>query len=532
MASKKDNNVKDESKGFKDHGSQGANSIDSAYRGKGKKSCNSPAYYDRNPELTSTAGAIQWDYATGEQLELTYDDNDVNTTRFVIPGIYNQHVVCIPGIADQSKESPLNMAMVGITAALRSKNSGAWPYNTTDVIKVMIAVDNIYTAIQYAKYLYGLTTAQASVNKYFGEGVFHAHNFNYVASRRELANFRNELNTQIIKINAYRVPLLFDVFRRHVDLWSQIFIDGNDAKCQMYQYVPDAFYIWTEGAETTDWKLRCTPISEWYDETTSQLTFDGLIKMISHMIGQVVASESFGNMIADMSKVFGGEAITTDQITVDYTTPLIPLDAMMDQIKMSTPGPKFSQLTHMDITEDVMSGTLRCQPRALLGHEIAGRGDRLLCTKASDPDPLHNIYITRSINLWNSDGTADYLEAASTEVNTGATITVCNGYKSGVIQFEEVDYEAPIFKESDPTSTVLIKLKKLSKLIQYASDFVFAPNLRWFEVGSDGKYSELGHMFPVDNFTIVQRRDLIRMNRAATLSLWNVPRVGYSNYSK
>lgn len=233
---------------------------------------NDPAWYSRYPELLSSASKmpVTWrvgrpftKYKPGEipasphwafmpdysddmstkQYDIPVGDvsNDLQTESAVAMAI---EVVPAPGYSTDNN-SPISNAARQMWSQVRANFSASISAEAPDFMIQCLALSSIYAYIQWLKRIYRVINTASSSNYAFPKGILNLMGFKdddvdfMMDQPNRLLGIINEL---VHMTEQFRCPDIFDVFRRHVWLNSNIYVDHNDVSGQMYFFNMHYFY--------------------------------------------------------------------------------------------------------------------------------------------------------------------------------------------------------------------------------------------------------------------------------------------------
>lgn len=282
----------------------------------------------------------------------------------VDPGILRLRILPVLGDATAA-----NTAATQIYSLMRQANSGAKNYDKTDLMMMILAMDNAYMVYEYLLRAYRACKSWDYLNRYTPEAVLTSMGF-HPNIMNDMANFEAALNLFAWRLSTICVPDQFDFIHRHSWLFSNIYEDENNGRAQMYIMNPSRFYIWTEGQDDKPTSLVAHPITDLYNDVEGSGIANRIwcTKQVNELIDSVLTplfgSEDVGTMNGDLAKAFGdGGMIKINPVDMN---PLIPVhnDEVLEQIMnadvlttMNT-----SHITFKDLTIKQEMGNLSVGP--------------------------------------------------------------------------------------------------------------------------------------------------------------------------
>lgn len=273
----------------------------------------------------------------------------------VDPGIMTLSVQTVLG-----DEHAANVAATQLYSLVRQANSGAKNYDKTDLMMMVMAMDNAYMVYEYLLRAFRVCKSWDYLNRYTPEIILASMGFS-TEILSDLANFEALLNLFAYRLSAMCVPDQFDFIHRHSWLFSNIYEDENNGRSQMYILHPRKFYIWTEGADDEPTKLVAHNLQDLY--TPATVGYAGIRNMsqvqeiMDNVLSPLFGSEDVGLMNGDLIKAFGDGGMI--KINPADTTPLVPVhnDEVLEQIMNADVLANTAQVTfdNLDIVQDLSS---------------------------------------------------------------------------------------------------------------------------------------------------------------------------------
>lgn len=326
---------------------QSAQGTDPRYKkGKGStgKGRNPIEIWNRNPELTKAACMIPFSQALGQPLQFDQAGGiskpcQTNTT---VPGIMRLLTLLTYGSVGD-KNSSLNLAARNIWTFMRSVNSGAKNYTDTALMQYFIAVDNAFALYSAAIRAFGTITQFRVLNRYTPECVVESQGLSYNDLYGKLAQFKFNLDEWGKRLQSFVVPTSIDIFKRHFDLFTNYYMDSDNAqKAQISYYMPAKVFKWIEDGENAG---TFQPVINFMDKMvvnttdgtvqvegqTKSFTLDDLSHAMDDIIHNIAISEDFNVMAGDLLKAYGSQGVwTVPLVTEDYVaTPVFNWEVLI-----------------------------------------------------------------------------------------------------------------------------------------------------------------------------------------------------------
>lgn len=283
------------------------------------KADNDVSWYSRNAELLKSAASIPFSTTTGELLP--WPTNPGNYTA--VPGVEALYFIPTLGGYDASA---VNAAKESIYSYVVHANSRNTRYGSSDLMMMILAGAQLFAAIASAIRAYGIMRTFDQRNKYTPRVLIEAMGFSYQDLQANLSNMWFDINEMIARSTQIWIPTTMPIVNRWVWMNSNIYMDSESVKGQMYVFVQDMFLGLNETAYETGTSLM------WMGNngntiTTAQSTADAyrnggdsskgipnhtwkqFVTMINGMFDLLLNSEDRGIMMGDILKAYGSENI-------------------------------------------------------------------------------------------------------------------------------------------------------------------------------------------------------------------------------
>lgn len=497
---------------------------------------NDVAWYATTPSLLIDAASIPFSQSVGTKY--TFDHKD----RYV-PGIMTFKMIPIIGDS-QSPNSPVNIASTALYSFVRHANSGSANYDSPDLMQYVMAVAQVYSYINFLQRIYGTMTLYSHSNRYLPRALVYASGVDFDDVQASLANFRYAINVLIHKAASLACPADLTYFRRLAFLFSGIYSEGESVKSQLYMNVPVGFLQYaesTEGAPTLSLS-RLRPFG-----STDLLTTKELLDYGAKLLNPLLSSESINIMSGDILKAYGQNILKLTPLGDIYT--VIPVTDLT----------VLEQMQNMDILPDGLINTygvtqnnssvsagpfVSSTVRIAMNDNLARMYENhLLTTILTQPGPGDVIERTRGmVTLGEETGATG---AKLRNVYSGSDIcvgcTVWRHYTSntGTVELGSTDIQQIYYMVNKSGFGSLSDTEKaddyqyLMNLITMhcgLENFKFHPKVFYANgtnntsaTATDWSYQDMA--VDIDNYALISRTDLDRMNEAALLALFNVPSI-------
>lgn len=538
------NNNKDRGRNARSNRSKGNNNQrlkDSGYNsGKGS---NDVSWYATDPQLLRDAASIPYSWAIGTPLNLNNPllETLSNKGAIVIPGVMALRT--IPAFSRSvDATSPLNIASNATYAFIRHANSGHSNYDAPDLMIYIMAMSQVYSYITFLQRVYGLATLYAQRNRYLPREILHVCGVDPDSVANNLASFRYGINLLINKAASFAVPSTMPYFQRQAFLYSQIYTEGASIKDQLYLYVPDGFYKYTLNTDLSGMLEYVV-----FNDDTYR-TVDQLLDFGNALLMPLIYSEDMNIMSGDILKAYGQNNIIQLQ-SLPEVYPIVPVynQEVLEQMKNAT---VVGAVQSMNLVQDSTHGYLLYGPQAITGatepatdwkgtaNRMKVRSlleDRVISTSLAAPTAENSMVLTR-LTVAADNLQTDYkgqgydvvdLYPGSEMVHEVELITM-EASASGTVQPSRYFYEyAEMWlAESADVNDQVTTLRRWAAL----ANFKYHPAVHVIacKAGSVSpaiSVADARLFFDVDNYTLLSRQDVKRLNEAAVMNQLHVPSI-------
>nr|AVX53535.1 putative capsid [Marmot picobirnavirus] len=321
-------------------------------------------WYSVNQEVLNDAASFPFSNAIGSKIP----------GFLSVPGAMFVNFDTYYGPADDGNVA-LNMAVTNYFSTVRSRQTGAVPYESSDLMIYLLAAGEIMSMIAAASRRYGIAKKFNLYNEYLPKGLFD----NLGTSSSEVidnaANFRLKLNIIIEQFNqTIKVPKNFPLFARRVLLNESVFVNTDGNKYQLVIPVQRAYGVFS----ATEFETGSALIEG--------AQYDFSLDQLSQIITDLGANQDIRTMSGDLERRFENEILQLDPISEDYTTPFIYDDMMNCQFHnlktammnvMKDNGTTFSQ-TNLEYLADPTGGVVT-QDKIRSYPVVYQRNNKLFC---------------------------------------------------------------------------------------------------------------------------------------------------------
>lgn len=229
----------------------------------------------------------------------------------------------------------INQAADTTYSFLVHANSRNYSYNSADLFILIMAGSQVFAAIECMKRAYGLVKRYVEHNTYMPDSLLRAMGFDPEDMRRNFSRMWFDINLLITQSRQIWIPTTFPFVSRWIDMNSEVYKDAEGQYAQMYLFVQNVFYRYSEVGSKTGGclvpaKYSYTTAAGVVDEGTIRpgttvnnnymvWTWEQWMSMIQNMIGHLVNSEDRGIIYGDLLNAYGAERILAlPEIAADY----------------------------------------------------------------------------------------------------------------------------------------------------------------------------------------------------------------------
>lgn len=302
---------------------------------------NDVSWYARNAELLRSAASIPFSTTIGMPL-----DFDRTTS---VPGVMTLQWCPIVGGA---YNAPLNQAARSLYSYLVHANSRNYSYNDPDLMIMIMAGANVFSAYALGVRAYGTMRRFSQLDYYTPEALVTAQGFNYEDLKKNLSRMWFDLNELSARLTQIWVPNTLPVFNRWFWLNSNIYKDGDSAKSQYYQFVQSQFYQYIAPASGGAGKLQ--PYI-WVSGASKSNTWDEYMNMMNSLLDTLLSSEDRGIIFGDILNAYGADKIfAVNAISSDYMVEPVYDKEVLTQIENAT----VTRWRPANVEQDTVTNTL------------------------------------------------------------------------------------------------------------------------------------------------------------------------------
>lgn len=445
-----------------------------------------------------------------------------NTTG-AVPGVMTFTIAPTIGVC-QSATDAANIAANQVFTTVRKANSKSLPYDRTDVMMLVLAMDSAYMLYEELLRAYRIIGSYDYMSRYMPYGLLESLGFSEELVK-DYRNFKGVLDLFAYQLGSIVIPNVFDFIKRHSWLFTNVYADSEAATAQLYAYKPDGFYVWTEGTESKATYLKYTTRTALYGLTGTSVvsSLDQVQTAIDTIMQPILGSGDISNISPDIAKAFEGNVIT---IAVPQEHEMLKPAYNMEVIRqmcncMSTT----SVVNNNDVTADntnlVTGPILKCQPTMNVSTQMELLGlIRPLLNLDVKPNPDDTMVATRLTYVPGSTSFGQF-DSVGTEIVTTIQVwtrnmsTVTGNAVSDQLLVNTIPSALGMIVDGQPNTEAPIILSLLSNFDWHPTVYLFSYN------GEDSEASYHGYVCDTNYYTFLDDKDIKQLNEVAVMSLFS-----------
>lgn len=297
-----------------------------------RKGDNDVTWYARNPELMKASASLPFASIVGFGIPWSG-----NNTKQYVPGIMSFNYVPALG-GELDKQIAVNQAATSTYSYLVHANSRNYTYESSDLMMLILSGAQVFAILGHVIRAYGVAKSYTEANMYKPTGLLTAMGFDPVDFRQNLSRIWFDINELIARSKQIWIPNTFPVVNRWFWMNSNVYMDSDDPKAQIYLYVPDRFYKFSENYGPNSASGLVPVVSKsttgdntYYSEFTpgqQTYTWNEWMYAINSMFDALLKSEDRGIMFGDILNAYGADKIyALPEISSDWQIAPIPMNA-------------------------------------------------------------------------------------------------------------------------------------------------------------------------------------------------------------
>lgn len=282
---------------------------------------NDPRWHIHSEQLARDVASLPFSTMVGDAWSTSRNWATLNAS----PGIFTFHMDFTFGSFSEPSDA-INMAAFNEYSFIRHANSGHSNYDAPDLMLYLLAMDSIYAIYSHCMRIYGLMRFYSIQNRYVPARLMQALGVAAdEADGHNLVEFRTTLNMLAYKIGTRAVPTTFDLYKRHIWMFSNVYKDENMDRYQLYAYVPSRVYQFDLDSSSKAGMLRSVGVpptldsnrkysDEWNPKSLSTWT-----TFLANLVNSLYQQESAGIMSGDIMKAYGDKLFHIPLIPEEYS---------------------------------------------------------------------------------------------------------------------------------------------------------------------------------------------------------------------
>lgn len=217
-------------------------------------------WYALSEQIAKDIASIPYNTLSGVTVQVTVQEgiaDKVTTIPAPITGVWNNQAVARIEYSPaqfanpQDTTSGIQMATTQLYTYIRHANSGARNYEPADVMMYVLGMRDIYIQYFELKRAIGVCQAFSFENRSLPDTILQACGVDAEDLRKNIAQYRGQLNIIAKKINSFAVPKYFKAFERAAYVASNVFADSDSIRGQFYVFTKVINYqVNTTGSAT------------------------------------------------------------------------------------------------------------------------------------------------------------------------------------------------------------------------------------------------------------------------------------------
>lgn len=268
-----------------------AKAVIQAFENKGH---NDFGWYNRNPELLRSAATLPFGTIVGG-------------SDWEVPGIMG--IYWNPNFGSGTHPIALNQASDSVYSFIVHANSRDYTQTAPDYMVISIAGMQVFSILASVIRAYRTVRLYREDNLYYPDALLRIQGFDPVDMRANLGQIWFDINDFINQVQQIWLPKAFPLTERWFWLNSNVYLDAPGSKAQMYAFVQNRYFEFTEKWATTGSALGVVedPVNTGssFSPASKQYPWSTWKKVIQHMIDQIIASEDRGQMYGNILNAYG-----------------------------------------------------------------------------------------------------------------------------------------------------------------------------------------------------------------------------------
>lgn len=507
---------------------------------------NELSWYNQNPLLTRAAANVPFPYRAGmaypNPLGSAYAGTKQPYGNFrdfdSVPGL--MAIEWIPSAGHSTTvTSPISMTARDLYSKIRSAFSGSLQVDAPDLIIHLLAMDSIYSYIEFLKRIFKIVNTFTPHNLLTPELMLRAMGFQtqeieqLKADKVRLFSIINEL---CLMTNKFSVPDVMPLFARHTWMNSRIYSDANTLNSQLYMFYQRRYLMFHTDSNGAG-GLQTAKLDEGWD--TSDV-IDSLFKFGDKLLRALSDWDDAYIINGYLQRAFGdGPMIKLEPLTdMNATVEIVYDEVVLSQIENLSVAPTYAQgvsgAVETTITQDPTSNVVKAVT-SIVASKDAGLfysdlKEITINSRYDTPADGDVIEATRLKSHWRSVGSSTMdavADVCGTEVVVNINLVHYIYSASGEQMVEFIPLSNLILGLTSVTEgagTVSITfLQSFLRALSLLSAFDWHPIIAIGATYSNGEalVADTYTCGDVHNITVISREQLKQINKVCLYSEFN-----------
>lgn len=330
------------------------------------------AWYNKNPDLSVSAGSIPFPYRPGNRvnalMSYTFGAGTTSIRKSNIPGICTFNWIPSLGYS-VDPNSPISIAARQIYAKVRSVFSGSIDADAPDFVIYLGALDSIFSYIGALKRIYRLINSYSPNNHFIPEGVMVALGIDsdlYNDLRVNKMQLFGAINQLVGMTERFVCPSVFTMFNRHYWLNDNIYMDSPSMNAQFYAFVQNGFYQFALLPTVNEPSVKAGGLQIVDFPTTTDASnsyVDTLFNFGVSLINALAESDDAYTISGYLMRAYdGADKFRVDRLGIDEKFDALYVPEVLAQIENATAVGGATDSVNVEVTQDPGTNTVWCTP--------------------------------------------------------------------------------------------------------------------------------------------------------------------------
>nr|AVX53433.1 putative capsid [Marmot picobirnavirus] len=403
------------------------------------KSDNDPSWYTHVYPLVRDYAALSFSGPVGSKVNLLNGEvfpdsesdgipvytNVVQGSNFgSVPGIMTFDVYPSIGVSSDSQSAP-NIAAQQLYTLVRKQNKNKMDYDKTDLMSVMIAMDNAYALYEDILRVYRAFGGYDYMSRYMPDALITA--LGYAPSlRTQYSNLKGVLDLFAYQLASINVPDQFDFIKRHSWMFTNVYMDAKSNKAQLYAFKMAGIYVWderiTQDKPTALRFVKREKLFDLPDKETLVTSLEQIQTAINTVMTPLLGSGDVGYISGDLANAFGEGGMIKIQPVSDHEilTPQYSPEVLL-------------QMMNMNVVEDINTDSMLIN----VNYNDVNAGPYFVCKPYADkPAGTASNYISPSTLATLRHHMLNFIDTDVTPENIMVSTRLC----AAVSQIQDHNY--------------------------------------------------------------------------------------------